>query len=89
MPKTPGDRSVGSGGASAPLASSQPTIPFKPIPVELSSRVLECPHILEAIVAYTPRATQVACLRVSLSMHDAAGRSLYRNVHIGGRAGAT
>ncbi|BEJ17307.1 hypothetical protein CspHIS471_0607080 [Cutaneotrichosporon sp. HIS471] len=73
--------------SNAEVGSNNPTSSFRPFPTEATQRILECPHILEAILKYSPRSTQRACLLSSRSLFESAGRVLYRNVYIGGRAG--
>lgn len=75
-------RTPKSGAAATAQLSATPSI--KPFPLDATRRILECQHIIDQIVAYTPRATQVACLRVSTKFLHAAGRSVYHTVRIDG-----
>lgn len=70
--------------ASEPALSPRNSPPLVPFPPQATRRILECPHILEAIVAHTLRATQVVCLQASRKMFEASGRALYHTVRIDG-----
>ncbi|BEI80631.1 hypothetical protein CcaverHIS002_0111600 [Cutaneotrichosporon cavernicola] len=73
--------------SNAEVGSNNAATSLKPFPAEATQRILECPHILEAILKYSSRSTQRACLLSSRSLFESSGRVLYRNVYIGGRAG--
>ncbi|KAL1408036.1 hypothetical protein Q8F55_004833 [Vanrija albida] len=58
--------------------------PLKPFPADSTQLVLQCPHIIDQIMASADRLTLVAALRVSMQFHESAGKALYHTVRIDG-----